>query len=98
VTPPSRIPWAEAASIELAAATLTDVAWQLDVRAGRVEPVLVLVGEEPSDALMAFCRQEDVHLVVIPGPGDPDDEALVNAVTSLAKVRLVKQEAPWRST
>jgi hypothetical protein len=97
MTSQSRIPWAEAASIELAAATLTDVAWQLDVRAGRVEPVLVLVGEEPSEPLRAFCKREDVHLLVIPGGGEPDPEDVAKAVDSLADVELVMQEAPWRT-
>lgn len=96
MTAQSRIPWAEAASIELAASTLSDVAWRLDVRAGRVEPVLVLVGEEPSEPLIAFCASEDVRLLVVPRDDDPNSQAVADAVASLAEVQLVKQEAPWR--
>lgn len=74
-TSESRVPWADAAAVGLAATTLADVAWQLDVRTGRVEPVLVVTGEEPGSALRKFCEREGVALMVLQdtGPGALDD-------------------------
>jgi Holliday junction resolvase len=61
------VEWSVASRLLMAAFALDSQTQEYGVKSQKVEPMLVLVGGEPTESLKAFCKEELIWLVPISG-------------------------------